>query len=397
MAAFYIPPVQRWVIREISQYASEQSGLNITMQKATVTFLLDLDLHQLHIDDHGKDILNVEKATVDLNLWRLLVLKAGVEAVELQSGDVNTRDLIATLRLKGKLQNFYLRADNVDLRRNLVTLNGAVIEGCDLDIALKDTTVTDTTDETPVTWNLDIAQIAIRKSRIMLHMPHDSMTVQTGIREALLEGGDIDLEKSIYRARKLRLQADSLHYDLTYQPRMTDGLDPSHIALYDFSTELENAVFKLQDNYLALNLRQLSVKEQCGLHIDTLQANIIMDSTSLMVQGLRLATMHSRASGDADIHWKALSPQPVRPRREFTTALRASIGHKDLLALAGNYLPAALRQAYPAQPLELDVAAYGNMDSLNIAESRLTIPTVIDIRTSGYATQLTDSLHLGPT
>ena len=203
MAAFYIPPVQRWVIREISQYASEQSGLNITMQKATVTFLLDLDLHQLHIDDHGKDILNVEKATVDLNLWRLLVLKAGVEAVELQSGDVNTRDLIATLRLKGKLQNFYLRADNVDLRRNLVTLNGAVIEGCDLDIALKDTTVTDTTEAAPVTWNLDIAQIAIRKSRIMLHMPHDSMTVQTGIREALLEGGDIDLEKSIYRARKL--------------------------------------------------------------------------------------------------------------------------------------------------------------------------------------------------
>ncbi len=395
MAAFYIPPVQRWVIREISQYASEQSGLNITMQKATVTFLLDLDLHQLHIDDHGKDIMNVEKATVDLNLWRLLVLKAGVEAVELQSGDVNTRDLIATLRLKGKLQNFYLRADNVDLRRNLVTLNGAVIEGCDLDIALKDTTVTDTTEAAPVTWSLDIRQVAVRKSRIMLHMPHDSMTVQTGIREALLEGGDIDLEKGIYRARKLRLQADSLHYDLPYQPRMTDGLDPSHIALYDFSTDLENAVFKLQDNYLALNLRQLSVKEQCGLHIDTLQANIIMDSTSLMVQGLRLATLHSRASGDADIHWKALSPQPVRPRREFTTALRASIGHKDLLALAGNYLPAALRQAYPAQPLELDIAAYGNMDSLNIAESRLTIPTVIDIHTSGHATQLTDSLHLG--
>ena len=97
MSAFYIPPVQRWVVREISEYASRESGLNITMQKATISFLLDLDLHQLHIDDHGKDILNVEKATVDLDFWRILALKIGVEAVELRDGNINTRDLIATL------------------------------------------------------------------------------------------------------------------------------------------------------------------------------------------------------------------------------------------------------------------------------------------------------------
>ena len=394
MAIFYIPPVQRWVIREISEYASEQSGLNITVEKATVSFLLDLDLHQLHIDDHGKDILNVEKATVDLDLWRILVMKVGIEAIELQNGNVNTRDLIATLQLKGKLKDFYLKADNVDLRHNLVTLNGSTIDGCNLDIALKDTTVVDTTESTPTTWNLDVEKIAITNSQIIFRMPYDSMILQTGLKEAFLEGGDIDLEKGIYRVKKLTLQADSLHYDLPYQPRMTNGLDPSHIALYNFSTDLENAIFKLDDNYLAVNLKQLQLKEQCGLSIDTLQANIIMDSTSLMVQGLKLATMHSRASGDADIHWKALEPQPTRSRRELTTALRARIGHEDILALAGNYLPADLRRAYPAQPLELDVAAYGNMDSLNIAESRITIPTVIDIRTNGNATHLTDSLHL---
>ena len=220
MAIFYIPPVQRWVIREISEYASEQSGLNITMEKATVSFLLDLDLHQLHIDDHGKDILNVEKATVDLDLWRILVMKVGVEAIELQNGNVNTRDLIATLQLKGKLKDFYLKADNVDLRHNLVTLNGSTIDGCNLDIALKDTTVVDTTESTPTTWNLDVEKIAITNSQIIFRMPYDSMILQTGLKEAFLEGGDIDLEKGIYRVKKLTLQADSLHYDLPYQPRM---------------------------------------------------------------------------------------------------------------------------------------------------------------------------------
>lgn len=383
MAAFYIPPVQRWVVKEISAFASEQSGLDITMERATITFLLDLDLQNLNISDNGKEILNVEKATVDLNLWRILLLEVGVEAVELQNGNVDTRDLIATLRLKGQLQNFNLRADNVDLKHNAVILNGATIAGCDLDIALKDTTVVDTTESAPVTWGFDIEKVAIKDSRIMLHMPYDSMTLQTGLKEALLEGGDIDLEKGIYRVKTLMIQADSLHYDLPYQPAMTEGLDPSHIALYNLNINLENAIFKQQENYLAVNLKQLQLREQCGLKIDTLQAHLFMDNTRMEVKGLKLVTMHSKLHGDAAVSGKRLAVSG-----EF------SIGSEDILMLAGNYLPADLKRVYPAQPLEIDIAAYGNMDSLNIAESRISIPTVVDIRTNGYVTNLTDSLHL---
>lgn len=393
MAAFYIPPVQRWVVKGISEYASEQSGLDITMEKATISFLLDLDLHNLNVSDHEKEVLNVEKAVVDLNLWRILALKIGVEAVELQNGNVDTRDLIATLRLKGQLKDFNLRADNVDLKHNNIILNGANITGCDLDIALKDTNIIDTT-ESVVTWGFDIEKVAIKDSRIMLHMPYDSMILHTGLKEALLEDGDIDLEQGIYRVKKLKIVADSLHYDLPYQPIHTEGFDPSHIALYNFSTDLENATFKQEENYLSVNLKQLQLKERCGLNIDTLQANIIMDSTSLMVQGLKLATMHSRANGNADIHWDALSPQPSHPRRELSTALRARIGHQDILDLVGNYLPTDLKRVYPAQPMELDFAVYGNIDSMNIADSRITIPTVIDIRTNGYTTNLMDSLYM---
>ncbi len=389
MAAFYIPPVQRWVVKEISEYASEKSGLNITMQKATITFLLDLDLHQLHIDDHGKDILNVEKATVDLDFWRILALKVGVEAVVLQNGDIDTRDLIATLQLKGELKDFHLRADNVDLRHNLVTLNGATIDGCNLDIAMKDTTVVDTTESEPVRWGLDIEQVAIKKSQIMLHMPYDSMTLQAGLQEALLKGGDIDLEKGIYRIQKLKMQADSLHYDLPYEPRLKEGLDPSHITLYNLALDLENTIFKQQDNYLSMNLKNLQMKEKCGLSIDTLKANLMMDSRSMLLEGLKLVTMHSKVSGDANVEWRAL-----KGRGELSAVLRARIGHQDILALAGNYLPKDLKRVYPQQPIEMDVAAYGNVDSLNITESRITMPTVIDIRTNGNVTNLTDSLHL---
>ena len=389
MSVFYIPPVQRWVVKEISEYASEKSGLNISMQKATITFLLDLDLHQLHIDDHGKDILNVEKATVDLDFWRILALKVGVEAVELQNGDIDTRDLIATLQLKGELKDFHLRADNVDLRHNLVTLNGATIDGCNLDIAMKDTTVVDTTESAPVRWGLDIEQVAIKKSQIMLHMPYDSMTLQAGLQEALLKGGDIDLEKGIYRIQKLKMQADSLHYDLPYEPRLKEGLDPSHITLYNLALDLENTIFKQQDNYLSMNLKNLQMKEKCGLSIDTLKANLMMDSRSMLLEGLKLVTMHSKVSGDANVEWRAL-----KGRGELSAVLRARIGHQDILALAGNYLPKDLKRVYPQQPIEMDVAAYGNVDSLNITESRITMPTVIDIRTNGYVTNLMDSLHL---
>lgn len=389
MAAFYIPSVQRWVVKEISEYASEKSGLSINMQKATITFLLDLDLHQLHIDDHGKDILNVEKATVDLDFWRILVMKVGVEAVELQNGNIDTRDLIATLQLKGKLKDFHLRADNVDLLHNLVTLNGATIEGCNLDIAMKDTTMVDTTESAPVRWGMDIEQVAIKKSQIMLHMPYDSMTLQAGLQEALLKSGDIDLEKGVYRIQKLKIQADSLHYDLPYEPRKKEGLDPSHITLYNLALDLENTIFKQQDNYLSMNLRNLQMKEKCGLSIDTLKANLIMDNRSMLLEGLKLVTMHSKVSGDANVEWRAL-----KGRGELSAVLRARIGHQDILALAGNFLPKDLKRVYPQQPIEVDVATYGNVDSLNITDSRITMPTIIDIRTNGNVTNLMDSLHL---
>ena len=393
MAAFYIPPVQRWVVRELSEYASEKSGLEITMERAYISFLLDLDLHNLHISDHGKEVLDVEKATVDLDFWHILQLRVGVDGVELQNGNIDTRELIATLQLKGQLQDFYLRADNVDLRNNMVTLNGATINGCDLDIALKDTTVIDTSESAPVTWGLDIEQVAIKKSRIMLHMPYDSMILQTGVQEALLEDGDIDLEAGIYRIKKLKLQADSLHYDLPYQPRLTEGLDPSHIALYNLDIDLENTIFKQQENYLSANLKYLALKEQSGLQINKLQANLVMDNSGLVVKGLDLVTPHSSMSGDADLQWNALKPQLSPGNCQLSTNVTASLGHEDVLALAGNYLPADLKKVYPAQPLEIDLTAYGNIDSLNITEGKVAMPTVIDIRTNGKAMHLTDSLH----
>ena len=396
MALLYIPPVQRWAVREISAYASEKSGLEITIGRADISFLLDLDLQHLHIKDRGKEILNVEKATIDLDFTRILMMQVGVEAVKLLNGNVNTRDLIATVQLKGLLKEFHLKADNVDLRHNKITLNDASIQGCNLDIALKDTTVTDTTESTPTTWGINIEKIRILNSRLSFRTPYDSMLLQTGLKEVRLEGGDIDLGKGIYRIRRLCLKADSLHYDLSYQPRQTEGFDPAHITLFNVGTDLENTIFKQRENYLAVNLRQLQMEEKCGVKIDTLQAYVMMDSTTMNVNGLKLVTMHSRLNGN--VQWSMVnstsSLDSSKKNQESNVNVKASFGYEDVLALAGKYLPADLRHAYPQQPFEIDFAAYGNLDSLNISESRIAMPTVIDIRTNGKAMNLTDSQHL---
>ena len=83
---------------------------------------------------------------VDLDLTRLLLLRVGVEAVELSEGSIYTTDLIEALCLEGNIGVLRVVADDIDLRRKRVNVTDATIDGCALDIKLRETEEEDTTE-----------------------------------------------------------------------------------------------------------------------------------------------------------------------------------------------------------------------------------------------------------
>lgn len=390
-ASLYLPPVQRWAVARLTAYLEEETGLEVSIGSVHLAFPLDLSLGQVRVAQPPTDVIDVAHVLVDLDLTRIFLLRIGVEAVELSDGNIFTTDLIETLRMEGSIGNLRLAADNIDLLGRTASVTEASLDGCVLDIALREAAEEDTTESTPADWQIDIARVGIRQSRIALQMPGDSMRIGAAIREASLDAGDIVLSEGAYRAGSFSLLADSLSYDIPQADRVA-GLDVNHLAFSGVELQLDKLSYNQSSSSLNAQLRRLAFREKSGLQLDNLAVNISLDSARLAIAGLDLQTPYSSARGNVHLDLTALTP---KTDGQLKADLQASLGSHDVLCLAAAYLPEGLAPHYPDRPLNLDLQAAGNVDNLALQTCTLTMPTVLDIRAAGALQNLTDSVNLG--
>lgn len=391
IASLYLPPVQRWAVNRLTAYIEEQTGLEVSIGSVHLSPLLDLSLGQVHIAKPPTDVIDVEHALVDLDLTRLLTLHVGVEAIELSDGSIHTTDLIETLAMDGSIGNLRIVADDIDLRKKTVNVKEASLDGCVLDMKLREAAEEDTTESAPLDWQIDVEKLNINQSKIALQLPNDAMRVNAAIRQASLDSGDISLSKGIYRVGKVSLSADSLSYDIPGS-NPVKGLDVNHLAFRDAELALDKLSYDQNTSALNAQLKGLAFKEKSGFQLDNLAVNLSLDSKHLTARGLDLKTPHSSASGNLDLDWNAFSP---KERGQLKADLQASLGHQDVLCLAEAYMPKDLAKCYPSQPLNIDLFATGNIDDLSLQTCNMMMPSVIDVRTTGSLQNLTDSANIG--
>ena len=391
VASLYLPPVQRWAVNRLTAYIEEQTGLEVSIGSVHLSPLLDLSLGQVHIAKPPTDVIDVEHALVDLDLTRLLTLHVGVEAIELSDGSIHTTDLIETLAMDGSIGNLRIVADDIDLRKKKVNVTEASLDGCVLDMKLREAAEEDTTESKPLDWQIDVEKLNINQSKIALQLPNDAMRVNAAIRQASLDAGDISLSKGIYRVGKVSLSADSLSYDIPGS-NPVKGLDVNHLAFRDAELALDKLSYDQNTSALNAQLKRLSFKEKSGFQLDNLAVNLSLDSKHLTARDLDLKTPHSSASGNLDLDWNAFSP---KERGQLKADLQASLGHQDVLCLAEAYMPKDLAKCYPSQLLNIDLFATGNIDDLSLQTCNVLMPSVIDVRTTGSLQNLTDSANIG--
>ena len=391
VASLYLPPVQRWAVNRLTAYIEEQTGLEVSIGSVHLSPLLDLSLGQVRVAKPPTDVIDVEHALVDLDLTRLLTLHVGVEAIELSDGSIHTTDLIETLAMDGSIGNLRIVADDIDLRKKTVNVKEASLDGCVLDMKLREAAEEDTTESAPLDWQIDVEKLNIRQSKIALQLPNDAMRVNAAIRQASLDAGDISLSKGIYRVGKVSLSADSLSYDIPGS-NPVKGLDVNHLAFRDAELALDKLSYDQNTSALNAQLKRLAFKEKSGFQLDNLAVNLSLDSKHLTARGLDLKTPHSSASGNLDLDWNAFSP---KERGQLKADLQASLGHQDVLCLAEAYMPKDLAKYYPSQPLNIDLFATGNIDDLSLQTCNVMMPSVIDVRTTGSLQNLTDSANIG--
>ena len=391
-ASLYLPPVQRWAVDRLTAWLEEETGLEVTVGSVHLAPLLDLSLGQVRIAKPPTDVIDVEHALLDLDLSRLLSLHVGVEAIELKGGSVRLTELIESLRMEGSLGSLRLEADDVDLRGKKAIVSEAMLDGCQLDICLRETPE-DTTESQPLDWQIDIRQIKILKSSISLQGKPLDFAVRAAIREASLDAGDINLAGGTYRAGKVSLLADSISLapsPLAPTPSPEEGTSGSSLAFYDAELRLDKLALNALSSTFNVQLSKLAFRERSGFQLDNLAVNVSFDPHHLSARGLDLKTPHSFANGHIDLDWKE-SPA----KGDFNSSLQASLGSEDVLLLSAAYMPKDLADSYPSQPLDIDLLAEGSLDSLALQKCNVVMPSVLDVRVNGSLQHLTDSLQRG--
>lgn len=355
MTALYIPPIQNWAVQKACGYASETTGMDISLERVKLTFLLDLELENLTAIQAPDTLLHTDAVVVDLDFRQALDGKIGVESIIIRNGLFNSLDMIPQVHIDGRLGLLELGREDTDLGAGIAQLSNARIEDCDLDIRLRDTTIVDTTESSPVPWSILVDDIGIRNSRIRFGTAGDTLSVNTGIRQARLKKGDINLASGTYRAGSLGLTVDSLLLCMKDSTGTTIGIP--------------------------LPATTLSVD------------SFLMDTVGLDLKRFELYTgepdsIRSSIRGAAGMDFTAFTPGQGG---HFHAKADLSLSHADVLDIARDFIPDDLAKAYPALPLEAGLTAEGNIDSLQLPRLDIGMPTAFDINAQGALHNIMDS------
>ena len=123
-ALLYVPPVQDFAVGKATVILSESTGMDVSVKRLRLTFLFDLDLQEVRVDDgEGQNLLDVEHLNVDLNFSSLLRGRIDVEGIELTRAAVDTKALIPGVAIKGSIGSFFVDSHGIELPQETVTVN----------------------------------------------------------------------------------------------------------------------------------------------------------------------------------------------------------------------------------------------------------------------------------
>ena len=150
----YLPPVQHFLVSQVTRYATEATGMQIHIGRLSLSFPLDLVVSETKVIDKQDTILAVDKLTAKVQLLPLLRKEVELDGLELKGASVNTTQLIEGMQLQGYLGEFYIESHGVELDPETAIINNVHLKDTHLDLCLADTTEADTTSSAPLYWKI---------------------------------------------------------------------------------------------------------------------------------------------------------------------------------------------------------------------------------------------------
>ena len=222
----YLPPVQRFAINKASEMLSEELGMDVSVKEFSLGFPLDLDMGGVLAVQDGDTVVDARSLSLSVQLIPLFSGKVVIDNVELDDVNLNTKNLIDSFSLKGRLGNLSLSADDIDLSEEYATINKIRLRDTDLTLALADSVPEDTTVSEPLKWKFNLEDIQTDNVRftVALAPQADSTSICLNIDHGDFVG-NIDMFKSQYDFSKIKLENSSVAYRMGSDLDMNMGFD----------------------------------------------------------------------------------------------------------------------------------------------------------------------------
>ena len=385
----YLPPVQNWAVKKVVAIASEKTGLEISIERVSLEFPLDLGIEgfrALHKNDsivnQTDTIADVRKMVCDVRLLPLFQKRVVIDELSLTDANLNTNGFISDLRVKGCLQELWLSSDGIDLDQETVEVNGARLSEARLDIALSDTAAVDTTEST-MKWIVNADSVSILKSSLMIHLPGDTLNAQAYMGRAVAREVLADLGGKIYRVGSLDWTQGRLNYDNRFEPEVS-GLDYNHLALSDINLCVDSIEYAAPNT--SFIIKDLRAKEKSGLQVKHLSVRVTMDDQRLTIPRLKLQTPDTEIETDLAMDFSTFDEQQPGAMK---LRLNAQIGKQDVMRFAGD-MPQTFMRNYPNQPISIRGSVNGNMQHMVFTGLHINLPTAFRLTANGVADHVTD-------
>ena len=385
----YFPPVQNWAVRQVASYASESTGMDVSVRQVRLVFPLNLGVEGVMVlqpNDSVKNrkdtVADIGKMVVEVQLMPLFDGQVMVDRLDFTKMKVNTTNFIHEARIKGDIGRLYLKAHGIDLGKEHVNVDNALLSDAKLSVELSDTVPPDTTPSTNF-WKVHVQQLKLKNTDFTLHMPGDTLQVNAFFGKALAEKTYLDLYKGLYQVGRLDWQGGHLAYDNNFE-RPATGMDFNHLALDGMTLKADS--FYYCDSRIDVKVKEAQFKEKSGLKVDKLYGRFVMDSVKLQLPDLYLQTPTSRLQTTFDMDLNAFDD---RNPGKLTAQVHGSVGRSDLFLFADG-LPKEMRANWPYYPLSVDATVRGNLQNLSFSGVKLSLPTAFQLETTGSAAHLTD-------
>lgn len=387
MILLYVPPVQNFLRKQATVYASQATGMQINVGRIDLRFPLNLLVRDVEVVQAPDTLLTLVSLNVHVQAMPLFKGKIEVDDITIQRVAVNSANLIEGMQIRGVLGRFFLESHGVDLGNELAVINRAELSDTHIGLILTDTTTTEKPDtaSAPVNWKVNLHALNLKNVSFSMQLPADSMRMAAHVGEATVNDVSADLKQQFYGLRSFLLTGASVNYD-TGNALPAEGFDPSHIALRDIRIGIDSVLY--QGRNMNAVIREFSMNERSGLSVTSLTGRVFADSTLIRVPYFRLLTPHSEMNLTAQTYWELVN---IPTTGRLTARFNALIGKQDVLLFAGE-LPDAFKDAYPFRPLVVQAGTEGNLKSMQISRFKIDLPGAFSLDGGGELYNLMDSV-----